>query len=84
MAAMVTKESNNGSKPAFKYLNYRCHKCGKYVSHESKTKNTVLSRHLYLLCSKQYHDCSEGLQDDEKALLELVSISSEHPIGELF
>lgn len=33
--------------------------------------------------SKRLHDCAEGLQEDEKALLELVSVSSEHPIGEL-
>ena len=61
------------------YINLRCRKCGQYLSIETKHP---YSHGLGYTFSKTYHNCPNGITDDEKVFCDLVSMS-DNPIGEI-
>lgn len=61
------------------YVNLRCRKCGQYLSMET---NNPYPRILGYTLNKTYHNCPNGITDDEKIFCDLIS-SSDNPIGQI-
>ena len=53
------------------YINLRCRKCGQYLSIETKHP---YSHGLGYTFSKTYHNCPNGITDDERVFCDLVSM----------
>ncbi len=64
------------------YVNFRCRKCGIYLSAETSDINDYYGL-KGILVSKKRHICSQGIGDDEKIFCDLISYSKEKPLGEI-
>ena len=68
-----------------KYYNVRCRKCNNILSlylEDDKDRHPINKTSGWLL-TKKYHDCPQGINDDEKIIADLISVSKEHPVGEV-
>jgi hypothetical protein len=61
------------------YINLRCRKCGQYLSIETDNPYPHI---LGYTLKKIYHNCPNGIADDEQIFCDLIS-NSDNPIGEI-